>query len=141
MLAALGTATTLASSVAIAGPAVTGMICDALVAAVLPPVIRALPNVTNVHLCGEQYQPDNGRMYRVWRATVRAADGSAREMDTQPVLHEPAPASETRDERLKREHAEQQRIFRALRALDDGASSAHRAKELRPPRPSPTRTW
>ena len=87
--------------------------------------------MTNVHLGSEQYQPDGGRVYRVWRATVRAADGSTREMDTQPVLHQPVPPSETRDERLKRENAEQQRIVRALRALDDVAASAHRTKELR----------
>ena len=131
VLAAIATTATFAASVAVAGPAVTSIACGTLAAAVLPPVIKALPNVTNVHLSSEHYQPDNGRVYRVWRATVRASDGSKREMDTKPVLHEPAPQSETQDERLKRDHAEQQRIVRALRALDDVASSAHRAKELR----------
>ena len=31
----------------------------------------------------------NGRVFRIWRATVRAPNGMLHERETQPVLHEP----------------------------------------------------
>ena len=115
----------LASTAALVGPVAVGVACGTLAATVLAPSIKALPNVSNVHLLSETN--DGIRLYRIWHATIRTPDGTARECQTEPVRHEPPTPDETDDARRKREHAEHERIVRALRALDAEAIAAHRA--------------
>ena len=128
VLATACSAAAVVVAAAAVGPTAAGLVCGAAAAAAMPPVIRSLPNVTNVSLKSEIHQPLEGRTYRVWCATVMLADGTEDQRDTQPVLHEPAPQEETPDERCKREHREHERLIRALRALDDRAVAAYRPR-------------
>ena len=96
--------------------------------AVLPPTIKALPNVTDVQLATETTAND-GRIYRVWRATVRSHDGNLHECVTYPVLHEPPVINESKVERRRREVRVQQRTLRALRALDPEALAIEHARD------------
>ena len=129
VLATASSAATIAAAAVVLGPTTAGLVCGAAAAAVMPPAIRSLPNVTNVSLKSEIHQPLEGRTYRVWCATVKWADGTENQQDTQPVLHEPAPQEETPDERRKREHREHERLIRALRALDERAVAEYRVKD------------
>ena len=112
----------------VGGSVATGVVGGALVAAALMPCVKALPNVTNVSLASESACND-GRIFRVWRATVRAPDGTLHERVTQPVLHEPALPDEPSEAARKRENREHKRMVYALRALDAEASAAYRTKK------------
>jgi len=127
VLASAGMAAVVAAAVAVA-PVSAGVACGTVAAAVLPPLIKSLPNVTNVSLKSEIY-PQDGHIYRVWRATMKAPDGTLHERETLPVLHEPPPADEASVAREQRENREHKRIVRALRALDEQALAAYRAKD------------
>jgi hypothetical protein len=107
----------------------TGVADETVAATVLPPVFRALPQMSDIRLSSETISPDDNLTYRVWKANVRAEDGSFQERETLPVRHEPAVANETPEDRRKREHREHDRIFRALRALDPISLAAGRAKD------------
>ena len=120
----------LMGTAAVAGPAATAaVIGGALASTVLPPRIDSLPNVRNVQLYGEAVSSEDRRLYRVWRATVQRADGTAVERTTKPVLHEPAPEGETDEQRRQRENREHKRVVRALRDLDTEAMATDRAKD------------
>ena len=127
----LGTGTAAAivgGAAAVVGPLAAGVVGGTLAAVVLPPCIKALPNVSNVRLASESKYAD-GHIYRVWSATVRLPDGTLHERETQPVWHEQPLPAEPADVARKREHREHDRNVRALRALDAEASAAHRAKD------------
>jgi len=129
VLASACSGAVLAVAAAAAGPCTAATVCGAAAAAALPPMFRLLPNVTNVSLRSEIYHPQDGRIYRVWCATVKASDGSVYERDTKPVLHESAPDKETADERRKREDREHKRVVRALRVLDEQSVVEYRTKD------------
>ena len=85
--------TAAAAAAATVAPMITGAVCGTLAAVALPPLIKSLPNITNLSVKSELY-PQDGCVYRVWRATVKASNGDLYERETIPVLHEPPPSDE-----------------------------------------------